>query len=74
MTTYLIIGGVLLAIILIAGFAIWRSEQSAAAAGKAEVEADQATAEAKASSAALGAAVQGTDDAQVVDSLKRGDF
>jgi hypothetical protein len=74
MTTYLIIGGVLLAIVLIAGFAIWRGEQSAAAAGKAEIEADQATAEAKASSAALDAAVQGTDDAQVVDSLKRRDF
>ena len=74
MTTYLIIGGVLLAIVLIASFAIWRAERNASDAGAAGVKTSQATAEASADKAALDVAVQGTDDAQVVDSLKRGDF
>ena len=71
---YLIIAGVLLAVILIAGFAVWLGNKSAATAGAAKAETAQATAEAKASSAALDAAVQGTDDAQIVDDLKRGTF
>ena len=71
---YLIIAGVLLAIVLIAGFAIWQSNKSAAEAGAAKVQAAQATAEAKASSAALDVAVQGSTDAQVVDDLRSGKF
>ena len=74
MTTYLIIGGVLLAVIVIAGFAVWLGNKSASEAGAAKAESAQSTAEAKADRAALDVAVQGTDDAQVVDSLKRGDF
>lgn len=74
MTTYLVIGGVLLAIVLIAGFAIWLLSKNAASAGAAKAETAQATAEAKADKAALDVAVQGTDDAEVVESLKRGDF
>ena len=71
---YLIIAGVLLAVILIAGFAVWLGNKSASEAGAAKAETAQATAEAAANRAALGAAVQGTDDAEVVDSLKRRDF
>ena len=74
MTVYLIIGGVLAAIIAIAGFAVWLGNRSASTAGAATAQTAQATAEAKASSAALDAAVQGTDDAQIVDDLKRGTF
>jgi cytoskeletal protein RodZ len=71
---YLIIAGVLLAVIVIAGFALWLATKSAATAGAATEKTAQATAEASADKAALDVAVQGTDDAQVVDSLKRGDF
>jgi uncharacterized protein YpmB len=74
MTTYIIIAGVLLAVIVIASFAIWRAEKSASTAGAATAEVAQSKAEAKASSAALDAAVQGTDDAQVVDDLRTGKF
>ncbi len=74
MTEWIIIGGVLAAIVAIAGFAIWLLSKNAATAGAAKAESAQSTAEAKADRAALDVAVQGTDDAQVVDSLKRGDF
>ena len=74
MTTYIIIAGVLLAVIVIASFAIWLGNRSASEAGSAKAETAQATAEAKASSAALDAAVQGTTDAQIVDDLRAGKF
>ena len=74
MTTYLIIGGVLLAVILIAGFAIWLGNKSASEAGAAKAETAQATAEASADKAALDVAVQGSTDAQVIDDLRAGKF
>lgn len=74
MTTYLIIGGVLLAIILVAGFAIWLSNRSAAAAGAATAQAAQSTAEASADRAVLDAAVQGETDAGLVKDLRGGTF
>jgi hypothetical protein len=74
METYLVAFLGVLAVALVAGFAIWLGNKSAATAGAATVKTAQATAEASADKAALDVAVQGTDDAQVVDSLKRGDF
>ncbi len=71
---YLIIAGVLLAVILIAGFAIWLGNRSASTAGAATAQAAQATAEAKADRAALGAAVQEVKDEDVVKSLRDGTF
>lgn len=74
MTTYAIIGAALLAVILIAGFAIWLGNKSAASAGKAEVKADQAKTESDALRRVDTIDAQGQTDAQTLDDLKRGDF
>lgn len=71
---YLIIAGVLLAVIVIASFALWLATKSAETAGAATAQTAQAKAEASADKAALDVAVQGTDDAQVVDDLRSGTF
>ena len=74
METYFAIAAGLATWAGITAFIVWRGNRSASDAGAAKVEAAQATAEAKASSAALNAAVQGTTDEEIAASLKRGDF
>jgi hypothetical protein len=71
---YAIIGALALAVIAIAGVAIWLGNRSAAAAGKAEVSADDAKAESDALRRVDQVDAQGQTNTQTLDDLKRGDF
>ena len=72
--TYAILGALTLAIIAIAGVAIWLGNRSAADAGKAEAKADVAQAESDALRRVDEVSAQGQTNAQTEADLKRGDF
>lgn len=74
MTTaaYVAIG--VLAVLVIAGIAIWFALKNARAAGAAEVEARDAKAEAVVTRKAEQVAVEGVSDAKTVSNLNRGRF
>lgn len=74
MTAELYVSIGVLAVVVIAGFAVWLATKNAKAAGAAEVEARDAKADAKAARAAEQVAVEGTSDAKTVSNLNRGLF
>ena len=72
--TYAILGALTLAIIAIAGVAIWLGNRSAADAGKAEVKADVAQAESDALRRVDQVSAQGQTDEDTLKDLRAGRF